>query len=152
MTFIRRNPFRDVDPKMTMIDVVAAEAADEGHALSENERSWLACERPKELPPDARERLKGIIEKIIERERWSEEARNNPRSFINAIEWAGDQEYPYVVELAEEVFCDNPGPEAGLQSPRTWLKDKAQLIVTALVLVAIMFAIVMVAGFVFHWR
>jgi len=101
--WIKKNPFeRGVDPTAVMVEMVAAEAASDGHPLTTAEREMLASEV---VVSDARERLSALVERIVEREIVSLEWKKNPRCFIAAIEWAGDGAYPYIVQAAEAAYA-----------------------------------------------
>jgi len=136
---VKKSPFsRDEDPKVVMIDYVRREAASRGEPLSEPEVLLLSKES-KNVPEETRVRLKALIELIVERERYSDASISDPKSFINSMGWAGDMQYPLVVQLAEEVFCENPGP--GEAKGNRFL-DKVLLVAAAAMVVLLMFGVV----------
>ncbi|MCU1308256.1 MAG: hypothetical protein JWN45_2951 [Acidobacteriaceae bacterium] len=108
MSLIRKYPFGDEDPVEVMVEEVAAEASRQGSSLTVEERALLASERPKKssISTEADNRMAQFITAIIAREAEDQEinADYRKRSFSNAIEWAGDMQYPYVVELAEKAI------------------------------------------------
>ena len=126
-----------------MIQSVVIEAEKQGELLSNGDIELLNSSRPTNVSGESESRLLLWVGKIIERERLAGDFYEEDRTFSNAIEWAGDREYPYVVELAERYFCENPGlqPKGGL------LKDKLYLLITGVVLVVLMFLVVAIVGF-----
>lgn len=105
MAWIRKSPFgRGEDPKEFMIDIFVREALTEGWVVTEEERRTLAGEiTAHDVPEGFHNRTLSLVRRVIEREKETGES-NNPRSFTGAVEWAGDMEYPYIVQLAEHVF------------------------------------------------
>lgn len=97
MKIIKKNPF-DVDPKKAMIEAVASEANLSGEPLSDNELTILAAENP-EVDDRTEDRLRRLVAKVIKRQQESGQSED-PKSFVNAIEWASDLEYSYVLALA----------------------------------------------------
>lgn len=151
--FVRKSPFgRDEDPVRHMVELLSQEADRAGSPLTDRDREALAREksRSEPLPEDLRQRAKDLIVRIFESEPW-DEFENDPKCFSNSIEWAGDSRYPNVVALAEEVRCDI----ARLTPPlHGWsrVKDAVQLVGCGLLVVLLMFAVVIGAGFLFHWK
>jgi hypothetical protein len=151
--FIKKSPFgRDEDPVRHMVELLSREADKAGSPLTDLEREALAREnhRSEPLPEDLRQHAKGLIARIFEAEPW-DEFENDPKCFSSSIEWAGDSRYPNVVALAEEVRC-----EIAQLTPRLhgWkrVNDVVQLVGCALLVVLLMFAVVIGAGFLFHWK
>jgi hypothetical protein len=148
MFWIRKSPFgRQEDPIEHMVALLSKEAMNAGVSLSDGERRLLASEVIPGAPisEELRNRTKKLIEKILAREQESS-TEEDPRSFGNSLEWAGDPDYPNIVMLTEEVVCSggsrrNLPPLHGWK----WVKNRFQLIGCGLSLVLLMFLIV-VAG------
>jgi hypothetical protein len=151
--FIRKSPFaRSEDVVRHMLELLAHEADKAGSPLTHLERETLAKEysRFEPLPEDLRHRAKELITRIFEAESW-DEFENDPKCFSNSVEWASDLGCPNVVALAEEVRCEI----ARLTPPlRGWkrVRDAVQLVGCGLLIVLLMFAVVIAAGFLFHWK
>ncbi|MGO9085295.1 MAG: hypothetical protein ACLQBK_08725 [Candidatus Sulfotelmatobacter sp.] len=96
--FIRKNPFA-TDPKMEMIKFVSDQATSVGSPLSDSERELLAAENPVVNEPTEK-RLRTLVASIIATQK-ATGRDGDPRSFVNAVEWATDGEWPYVAALAE---------------------------------------------------
>lgn len=143
MAWIRISPFgRDEDVAKFMISIVANEAAAEGIPLMDEERKSLREEQPK-VTPEFDRRMRRLVGRIFKREEESGESKN-PRSFSGAIEWAGDQEYPYVVQICEsEASRIFP-----FQPLRGWqrAKDLFLCIGCGLLVVLVMLAVVGILG------
>jgi hypothetical protein len=135
------------DPTVSMIRRVRRHAESKGMQLTEDEERVLAGESM-DVPESIRLRLKELVTQIIESERYDETSVNDPKSFINSIKWAGNREYPIVVQLAEEVFCENPGPG---EPKGSWLLDKSLLVIVGIAVVMMMLAVVLLLSFLFHW-
>ena len=147
--FVKRSPFgRDEDPLDHMVELLSAEAIKDGVPLTERDREILASAEP--MPEILRQRAKELITRIYESESLDEWERD-PKCFSCSLQWAGDREYPNIVALAEGVACDIARPSAPLYGWKR-VKDKLQLLGCGLLLVLLMFAIVAVAGFLFHWK
>jgi hypothetical protein len=144
MFWIRKSPFgRQEDPIEHMVALLSKEAMNAGVPLSDGDRKLLASEVIPGAPisEELRNRTKKIIEKILSREEESG-AEEDPRSFGNTLEWAGDPDYPNIVMLTEEVVCSggsrrNLPPLHGWK----WVKERFQLIGCGLSLVLLMFLI-----------
>jgi hypothetical protein len=151
--FFKKSPFGcDEDPVQHMVELISHEADKAGSPLTDREREALAREnsRSEPLPEDLRQRAKELIAQIFKAEPW-DEFENDPKCFSSSMERAGDGRYPNVVALAEEVGCEI----ARLTPPlHGWkqVKDAAQLVGCALLVVLLMFAVVIGAGFLFHWK
>lgn len=121
-----------------MISIVANEAAAEGVPLTDKERKYLREERP-DVTLEFDRRMRRLVEKIFKRDKESGESKN-PRSFSGAIEWAGDQEYPYVVQI-----CESEASRLFPYRPlRGWqgVKDLVLCICSGLLIVLLMLAVV----------
>jgi hypothetical protein len=105
MTWIRRNPFTNVDPTQFMIEVAAKEAEGEHEPLRDEERTLLGAECTPELQisGDAEKRLRRLVEAVVKREQASPEPDYSVHTFLNAIEWV-EPPLPYVFALAEAVL------------------------------------------------
>lgn len=142
MGWIRKTPFsRDEDAAAHMISILGREAESQGQPLTQQEVKLLRkeFEPMKQLPGEFAQRTKKLIRGVLERERGSGE-HANPRSFSSSLEWAGDQEYPYIVQLTEEVSREiaPPIPLTGWAR----VKDKIQLVACGIALVLVMFVVV----------
>ena len=134
MSWIRRNPFTEEDPVQVMIDAVAVEAENQGSFLSAAEKELLAQERYKSpVDPLQEERLKSLVNAVVLREINDAEINSDyrKRSFLNAIEWAGDLQYPYVVQLAERSMIEYQDSH-GLRKERVFNKIVGILVLTCL--------------------
>jgi len=98
MAWIRKNPF-DTDPKIEMIKFVSEQANLSGVSLTNEERTILASENP-DVDQVTEQRLRGFVRGVIANQKASGQDADR-KSFVNAIEWVTDLEYPYVVALAE---------------------------------------------------
>jgi len=98
MVWIRKNPF-DTDPKIEMIKFVSEQANLAGASLTDEERTILASENP-DVDQVTEQRLRALVRGVIVAQRASGEEADR-KSFVNAVEWVTDLEYPYVVALAE---------------------------------------------------
>jgi|HubBroStandDraft_6_1064221.scaffolds.fasta_scaffold745816_1 hypothetical protein len=151
MPWIHKSPFgRDEDPARYMVSLLSQEAVRSGIPLSEAEERILASEYVPSQPidEDLHERTKRLIAQTLQRERETP-AGEDTKSFRSSIGWAGDQNYPNIVAVAEEVIT---GGGLGRIPPlrgRAWLKDRTKLIGCAFVAVLVMFLVVAVVTFFF---
>ena len=149
MRWIRKSPFgRGEDPVKFMVSLLSQEAGRSGIPLSEAEERILASEFAPRLPiaEGLHERTKRLIAQILQRERETPQEERT-KSFVSSIEWAGDQNYPNIVAIAEEVIT---GRGLGQMPPlrgRAWLKDRTKLIGCAFVAVLFIFLIVAAVTF-----
>lgn len=105
MSWIRNNPFADgQDPAEHMVALIAAEAERSGTPLNKAEKQTLLDHWDPEtiVPKDFRTKAKKLIEQTFN----YEAAPDNPLSLGNSVEWAGDQSYPTIVALTEEVMLE----------------------------------------------
>jgi hypothetical protein len=155
MSWFIKNPFGpDEDPVKHMVELLSAEAekAGTGTPLSLVDKEILARESsPSDLmPEDLRQKAKELIVRIFEAE--PDAVERDPKSFSDSFQWAGDSSYPNIVALAEEVARDIS--RTAFHPPRGWklVRDRMQLIGCAVLVVLLMFAIVIGAGFLFGWK
>jgi hypothetical protein len=110
MSFIRRNPFKNVEPKDFMIDCIAREAERIGHPLTPQERELLRTENP-DADRATELRLRSIIASIYETERAGGKTITAP-TFSDGIEWGTDLgEWPFVIALSVAVAQNKPDVE-----------------------------------------
>jgi hypothetical protein len=144
MSWIRKSPFgRGEDPLKHMVSLLSQEADGSGIPLTDIEKNILASEYSIREPvsKELQEKAKQLIAQIFQRERGASKEESR-KSFSSSIEWAGDQSYPNIVAIAEEVITGGGfGPMPPLRG-RTWLKDRAQLVGCAILAVLFMFLIV----------
>ncbi len=149
MRWIHKSPFGSgEDPVKFMVSLLSEEAVLSGISLSEAEERILASEFAPRLPiaEDLHERTKRLIAQILQRERETPQEERT-KSFVSSIEWAGDQNYPNIVAIAEEVITGRGlGPMPPLRG-RAWLKDRTKLIACAFVAVLFIFLIVAAVTF-----
>jgi hypothetical protein len=110
MSFIRRNPFKNVEPKDFMIDCIDREAQRLGQPLTPQERELLRTDNP--YTDRATElRLRSIIANIYETENAGGKTMPPP-TFSDGIEWGTDLgEWPFVIALAVAVAQGKPDVE-----------------------------------------
>lgn len=140
MAWIRKLPFDpDEDPKAAMIREVAEEAVRTGTPLSEVERQLLATEvtRGFRVPDETHARLQELVCNIVKRQFETGEAERNPCCLVAAVEWAGDIEYPYVVDLAERAVTVSRPP----QTMRRGAMDLVGLILCGVAVVLLLMTI-----------
>jgi len=149
--FISKSPFgRDEDPVKHVVELLSREADEAGTSLTALEKEILAQDNLESMTDDLRHRAKGLIARIYEAEPWAE-FEGDPKSFANSLEWVRDSRYPNVVALAEEVRCEIAGLTPPLQGWKR-VKDAVQLVGCGLLVVLLMFAIVITAGFLLGWK
>jgi hypothetical protein len=142
LSWIRKYPFGEEDALDIMLEFMDFEAQRNGLPLTEEEKQLLRSETPK-VAPDQEPRLLGMVKAILEREMSSDQSPDyKKRNFGNAIEWAGDISYPYVVQLAERA-----SGRASV-STRSKLGYLVRLVMTGLVIVFIMLLVVGIVGIV----
>lgn len=149
-----KSPFgRDEDPIHHMVELLSKEAEKAGTPLTDLDKETLAeeCSDTRAMPDDLRWRAKELIARIFEGE-LSDEFVRDPKCFSSSLQWAGDQSYPNIVALAEEVYCDiNP---TAFHSLHGWefAKDRMQLIGCGVLAVLLMFAIGIAGSILFGWK
>ena len=142
MPLIRKNPFASHEsPVEHMMELLSKEGEGAGTPFDESERKILCGEASNKhpVPEELRRKSKTLIEQLLRREQTTE-ARNNPKSFNNSLEWAGDSGYPNIVMLTEEVVVSGTG--IFRLHGRRWAKDKVQLAGCAFAIVLLMFLLV----------
>ena len=147
--FFRKSPFGlGEDPVEHVIELLSKQAERAGTPLTTSEKEVLAREASSldPVPEDLRQRTKDLVAQIYDSEPWDEFERD-PKSFTDSLEWT-EPSSPNIVVIAEEVRCEN----ARLTPPlHGWkrVKDGLQLIGCAFLVVLLMFAVVLVCGFLF---
>jgi len=153
MFAMRKNPFAThEDPIGHMVTLLCKEADSAGIPFSENEKTILAREFTSEesVPEELRQRAKKLIQEQLRKEQTSG-AIDDPKSFGNSLEWAGDPGYPNIVALTEEVVTSGGSMRALPQlHGNRWAKDRIQLFGCALAIVLLMFLVVGIFSVVFH--
>jgi len=130
----RKCPFED--PLEFMVSVVAKEAEAEGKPLTDEEKQKLR-EDGRSRPVDEFEvRIKRLVRQIVDREA-REGVAEAPVSFNGAIEWAGDADYPFVVQIAEGVYCLEPDLQPPLRG-RQRVIDVLQCVGCAVLLILLL--------------
>jgi len=121
-----------------MLTLIAAEAERSGTPLNEDEKQMLLAHWDPEtlVPEDFRTKAKKLIEQTFN----YEAAPDNPLSLGNSVEWAGDQSYPTIVALTEEVMLER-GQKPRLGGRRQII-DLIQLVGCAVVAVILMMFVV----------
>ncbi|MGH9796373.1 MAG: hypothetical protein ACRD5G_16525 [Candidatus Acidiferrales bacterium] len=140
---IRNSPFvRDEDAADFMIEILDQEAAKEGDPLSQKEKALLRDEFERStVSHEFHFRAQRLVDAVLKKEQETGQAKL-PRSFNCAVEWAGDQEYPYVVWLAENAFGQVRRPLRGWAAA----KDALLCIGCGVFIVAAMLLIVGLLG------
>ena len=150
MIFIRRSPFgRQEDAARHMITLLGQEAERHGSPLSETDKEMLASESDySAIPDDFRIRSRKLIEQILQRDIATQD--NDRKSFIASCEWAGDNAYPVIVALTEEVITSGGVGRLPPLHGRNWIKDRAQLLGCGILMVVIMLLIVVIGSLIFE--
>lgn len=153
MSWFAKSPFGpDEDAAEHMVELLSAEAEKSGTPLTDLDKEILSNgSSPEQVPGDLRQKAKKLITSLYLAEPWDEFERD-PKSFGNSLQWAGDSRYPNIVALAEELAIEMRG--TAFSPPQGWrlAKDRLQLIGCGLLVVLLMFAIVIGAGFMFGWK
>jgi hypothetical protein len=135
-----------------MVDLLAKEAGIAGMSLTDQEKEVLLQDRSRRnpLPDELRQKAIDLIGKIFEVEDTNETVEY-PKSFSSSMYWADGAGYPNILALAEEVACDSARTTPPLQG---WelVKDRMRLTGCGILVVLLMFAMVIVAGIIFHWK
>jgi hypothetical protein len=155
MSWRRKSPFSSPEEAArNMVELLAKEAEKAGTPLTDQEKETLlqaSSESPFSVSEELRRKAKALISRIFETES-PEEFDRDPRSFSHSMLQAGDTAYSNVVALAEEVSRDIR--EMGYPPPQGWrlAKDRMQLVGCGCLVVLVMFVMVTIAGFVYHWK
>jgi hypothetical protein len=104
--WIRKNPFTTTDPKMEMVRFVSEWANSLGSPLSEADHAILASENP-DVDELTERRLRSLVAGVIANQK-APRHDADPKSFVGALEWATDGEWPYVAALAEAEIMGSP--------------------------------------------
>lgn len=153
MNWLSKSPFaRGEDPVTHMVDLLSLQAQKAGTPLTPADQEMLARQstRGDPLPEELRHKAKELIARIFEAE--ADAVERDPRSFSDSLQWAGDLGYPNIVALAEEVSCDIS--RTAFPPLRGWkrISDRMQLVGCAVLVVLLMFAVVISAGFLLGWK
>jgi hypothetical protein len=104
MAWIRRNPFASHEDAVEhMLELLCKEAENAGTPFNVDERKILRSEASSRepVPEELRRKSKTLIEQLLRREQ-AAGTSNNPKSFNNALGWAGERSFPIIVALTEE--------------------------------------------------
>jgi len=153
MSWFPKSPFApDEDAAEHMVKLLSTEAEKSGTPLTDLDKEILAKgSSPEQVPEDLRRKAKKLITSMYLAEPWDELERD-PKSFGNSLQWAGDSSYPNIVALAEEVACEMRGEAFPPFQGWKLAKDRMQLIGCGVLVVLVMFAMVIGAGFLFGWK
>jgi hypothetical protein len=152
MPWIRKSPFAShEDPVEHMMALLSKEAEDAGTPFDASEKKILCSEASNRepVPEELQSKSKTLIEQLLRREQTTETS-NDPKSFNNSLEWAGDCSYPNIVALTEKVVTSGTGVLR--LHGRGWAKDKIQLVGCALAVVLLMFLLVVSFSVIFQWK
>jgi hypothetical protein len=120
-----------------MVVLLSREADASGAPLTQEEKETLLRDcKDGSFPEESRLRIGKLIEQILEKEQ-ADPTKADPKNFSRCMEWAGDQRYPHIVALTEEVVTSGGFGEPPLHG-RRWIKDRVQLVGCALVAVLVM--------------
>jgi hypothetical protein len=149
VSFFRKYPFASEDPLDIMLEKVEEQARQEGAPLTADEQRLLRAEYDRNVAVDSvREvRFRKLVSRILDAERSDAQISSDyrKRSFGNAIEWAGDRAYPYVVHLAEEDV--RKWSDSHPEPLRAHVMDKLRLLGWALAVVLGMFTVIVLIAF-----
>lgn len=140
---VRRSPFgRDEDPLARMISLLSAKDARCGVPLSEDEKDILRAEtnRREEISPLLEEKIRPLIQNLLVTQ--APESIEDPKSFGNSLEWAGDFGYPTIVALTEAVVVRSRKDI----SPRAIVYDRLRLVACGIGVVLLMMFLVVTAS------
>jgi hypothetical protein len=145
MTWTRKSPFTsNADPVEHMVELLSNERANVGTPFNADEKQVLRrkASNVEPVPEELRRKSKAVIEQLLKRKQTAE-TNNDPKSFNNSLEWAGESDYPNIVALTEAVVMSGTGILR--LHGRGWVKDKIQVIGCALIIV--LFMLLLVVGF-----
>jgi hypothetical protein len=146
-------PFKDADEAVShLIASVSREAEWDGQPLTQKEKALLA--QVGALQDDKRIGLAMIIERLLISEP-EDEFESDSRSFGNSLGWAKrmlhQSKWPNVVIVAHEIEYERTHHHPELHGWRR-MGDQMLLWICGLLVVLAMFAIVIAAGYIFHWK
>jgi hypothetical protein len=135
-----------------MVNLLSYEAETDGVPLTETEKKLLGEEfvPGKTIPNEFRERVKRLISKVLERQQ-NTATNGGQRSFGDALEWV-EPGYPNIAALAEEVITSGGFGALPPRHGKAWMKDRAQLIGCAIVLVMVLMTIGIAISFLFDHK
>ena len=139
MTWTRKRLFATQDEAIRhMLDLLAAKATNLGYRLSENDLNLLAGGLP--LSPLFEYDVKEIIRHLLAEEQLQTEADGceDPKSFLNTLDWANEPMYPNIARLTEELISEET--KANFRGWRR-VADRLLLILSALGLIVVMMVI-----------
>jgi len=121
-----------------MLDFLAAEAHVLGSAFSGSELDLLSRECP--IPEDLELKAKNAISQLLAKEQLQTEADGceDPKSFLNTLDWANEPMYPNIARLTEEVISGET--KANFRGWRR-VADRLLLILSALGVIVLLMAI-----------
>jgi len=154
MSWLTKSPFRrDEDPLQHMVELLSEKAEKDGTPLTDSDRAILVKEKSdvEPVPEDLRQRAKELIARMFVEEPW-DEFESDPRSFGSSLQWAGDSGCPNIVSLTEEVAGEMRGEAFPPLQGWKLGKDRMQLIGCGMLVVLLIFAILIGAGFLFGWK
>jgi hypothetical protein len=152
MPWMRKSPFASHEaPVEHMMELLSKEGESAGTPFDASERKILCSEASDRapVPEELQKKSKTLIDQLLRREQTTETS-NDPKSFNNSLEWAGDPRYPNIVALTEEVVTSGTGVLR--LHGRGWAKDKIQLLGCAVAVVLLMFLLVVSLSAIFHWK
>lgn len=140
---MRKDRESAADAKAAMIRAVEEEAARSGAQLTREEKNRLESSgtggQALSLGDATTDhRLRALVASVVSKE-WQSGDATRPGSFVNAVGPAGDREYPYVVQLAEDEI-------KARQSERTlarkwWAPISLASLLMVLLLVALVWSV-----------
>lgn len=121
-----------------MLDLLAAEAQDLRSTFSGSELDLLSRESP--IPQDLELKAKEVISQLLAKEQLQTEAGGceDPKSFLNTLDWANEPMYPNIARLTEEVITAET--KANFRGWRR-VADRLLLILSALGVIILMMVI-----------
>jgi hypothetical protein len=146
MNWFKPRQFRSPqEAAVLMVDLLAAEGEVVGVPLTDEEREILAGDGA--MSEELRLKAHLLVGSMFDGKTGEDSDR---RSFDSAMLLAQDPTWPNVVDIAVQVATER-NPHRRL---RGWAlaQDRIQLVGCGLLAVLLMFVIVAVAGFIFHWK
>ena len=130
---------RSSDVIAVLLSLVERKASAKGAPLSTEEMQILREHDPS-VSNEAHLWFYGLVEDVLN----DAQQADDKEIITSALRGDKDSISPYVVWLIEEVICNRPDLDP---SEHNWFLDKAMLLGCGLLVVLVMFAIVMVLGF-----